>query len=102
MSYHKVVAIAHRVRREFEEEFPDDRTLFGQCWLASCRIRKYALRAGIRGVLMVAGDCHYFIRYRDWLIDVTATQFARRNKRVVIKRAADMKRIPSYWVPEAA
>jgi hypothetical protein len=104
----KMHLIAFRVRNELEQKrlsgetaYAVESTLGGLCGEASDRIVALARRAGIRGVRVTANECHAFVRWtegkREWLIDVTATQFNNRRPRVVMQLVTSMTRTPHYW-----
>ena len=72
--------------------------LGGLCLEAAVHIVSLAEMYGMDGVRVVDSHDggHSFVRWRGWIIDVTATQFNNRRSRVCIVRA-DRKRIPDYW-----
>jgi len=104
----KMHLIAFRVRNEMEQRrrngetaYAVESTLGGLCGEASDRIVAIARHAGLKKVRVAGNDCHAFVRWtegkREWLIDVTATQFNNRRPRVVMQLVTSMTRTPHYW-----
>lgn len=107
----KMLKIATYVRSELEDARHDPKyqkdfgykprwDLGGFCGIASDMIVRRARKAGIRDAsdVMCQDWGHTFVRWRDWIIDVTATQFNNRRPRVCM---VDLRKrrhpLPEYW-----
>jgi hypothetical protein len=81
----KVLRIAHIVRKQFEEEYPEEIRFEGFCGLASLRIVIMCNHNKLYPRLVYgnySGNFHTWIEYGQKIIDITATQFGK--ERIVI------------------
>lgn len=66
--------------------------LGGMCGIAAVRLLKELYREGVRGRI-VEGDGHAFVMYKDYILDVTATQFD--GPRIVLRKYRPDE--PAWW-----
>jgi len=83
----RVKRIASQVRKAFEEIAVVEKwsyDLSGLCDRASVQLFLAAERHGIKGVSLVIGSGHVYNMYDSFVIDVTATQFGKKDSVYVV------------------
>lgn len=66
-------AWCRRVNKHVNYTFPED--LSGMCAIAAAHLLQQLHHAGYRSARIVGNDCHFFVEWRGYVIDATATQF---------------------------
>jgi hypothetical protein len=96
MSLSKVIKIAKKIRLAAEKNPLNGDTLDCMCAICSYNILRLCEKQGITGVSVRVGSCHAFVMYRDYIIDVTATQFGVRKK-IVCRKISSVRSSDWWW-----
>lgn len=95
-NFDKVVKIAKKLRRKADRDtkIQSDygKTLGGACAIMSLYLWRYLHRQGIRCQVRWS-DGHCFVTYGNKIVDITATQFGKKQKVYI----ADFKNHPECW-----
>jgi hypothetical protein len=95
MSFREIKNTAKRVRKAME--FISGSTkLSGYCGRASLQLFRVLKLKNIKGIVLVDGLSHTFLLYKNKIIDITATQFGKKD-RVYIKDIKDIKDYEYYY-----
>ncbi len=95
----KIKKIAHLVRKRIVKQnkngmFPYD--LCGLCAISSVELFIALRKAGFR-IQVVKADGHAYVTWKNYIIDITATQFGQKNRVCIIPIQYARQKEKNYW-----
>jgi len=106
----EIIQIAHNIRAELEKSLEDEFSgvfygdLTGMCAIATSKLFQKCVERNF-DVKIAYNHNHVFLRYKRYVIDITATQFGSKFKKVEVRPLKEMRQLKTsqpnwgktYW-----